>query len=48
VDLIPKKGKEMGVRFWIQGLLPPTEKDPDPRYAFEMFESCEYGQFRLR
>jgi hypothetical protein len=47
VDLVPKDGKEMGVRFWITGYLPPTEKNPDPRYAFEMFDSCEYGQFKL-
>jgi len=47
VDLVPKSGKEMGVRFWIQGYLPPTEQNPDPRYAFEMFECCEYGQFKL-
>ena len=37
----------MGVRLWIQGFLPPTTKNPDPRYAFEMFDSCEYGYFKL-
>jgi hypothetical protein len=47
VGLVPAEGQEMGVRWWMQGLLPATEKDPDPRYAFEMFDSCEYGYFRL-
>ena len=47
VDLVPADGKEMGVRLWMQGFLPPTEKNKDPRYAFEMFDSCEYGYFKL-
>ena len=45
--LIPSNGKVMGVRFWMQGFLPPTEQNEDPRYTFEMFEPCEYGYFRL-
>ena len=47
VGLAPKAGQEMGVRFWMQGFLPPTKKNPNPRYAFEMFDSCEYGYFKL-
>ncbi len=47
VGLAPAAGKEMGVRFWIQGFLPPTPENADPRYAFEMFDSCEYGYFTL-
>ena len=47
VGLVPADGKEMGVRLWVQGFLPPTEKSKDPRYAFEMFDSCEYGYFKL-
>jgi len=47
VGFVPKAGKEMGIRFWIKGLLPPTEKDPDPGYTWEMFDSCEYGYFKL-
>jgi len=47
VGLVPAEGKEMGVRLWMTGLLPPTEENRDPRYAFEMFESCEYAYFKL-
>jgi DNA-binding beta-propeller fold protein YncE len=47
VGLVPAAGKELGVRLWIQGFLPPTPENPDPRYAFEMFDSCEYGYFTL-
>jgi len=47
VGLVPAEGKEMAVRLWMQGMLPPTEKNKDPRYAFEMFNCCEYGYFRL-
>jgi hypothetical protein len=47
VGLVPAEGKEMAVRLWFQGPLPPTEKDKNPRYAFEMFDSCEYGYFKL-
>jgi DNA-binding beta-propeller fold protein YncE len=47
VGLIPAEGKEMGVRLYMVGYLPPTEKNPTPTYAFEMFESCEYGYFKL-
>jgi DNA-binding beta-propeller fold protein YncE len=46
-DFVPRAGKEMGVRFWIRGLLPPTDKDPDPGWVFEQFDSCEYGYFKL-
>ncbi len=45
LDLV--EGEEMGVRLWLQGFLPPTENNKDPRYAFEMFDSCEYGYFKL-
>ena len=47
VGLIPADGKEMGVRFWCRGYLPPTKKDKNPGYTFEMFHTCEYGQFKL-
>ncbi len=47
IGLVPKEGNEMGVRFWIQGFLPPTEENRNPHYAFEMFEACEYGYFKL-
>ncbi len=47
VGLVPAVGKEMGIRFWCQGYLPPTESNKDPRYSFEMFDVCEYGQFKL-
>ncbi|GMV36318.1 MAG: hypothetical protein AMXMBFR61_08260 [Fimbriimonadales bacterium] len=47
VGLTLKAGKEMGVRLWVRASLPPTDRDADPGYAFEMFGSCEYGYFRL-
>jgi hypothetical protein len=49
VGLVPADGKEMGVRFWCKGLTPVVDpqKNPDPGYAFEMFDTCEYGQFKL-
>ena len=47
VGLDLRDGEEMGVRLWIQGFLPPTDENKDPRYAFEMFDSCEYGYFKL-
>lgn len=47
VSLIPKAGKEMAVRLWCQGYLPPTEKNKYPSYAWGMFDSCEYGYFKL-
>ena len=47
VGLDLNDGKEMSVRLWIQGFLPPTDENKDPRYAFEMFDSCEYGYFKL-
>ncbi len=47
IDFVPADGQEMGVRFWINGYLPPTEKNPNPVYIWEMFESCEYGHFKL-
>jgi len=47
VGLTPADGKEMSVRLWMQGYLPSTEENPNPRYAFEMFNSCEYGYFKL-
>ncbi len=47
VSLTPKEGKEMSIRLWFQGYLPPTEKDPNPTYAWEIFESCEYAYFKL-
>ena len=47
VSLNPGENKEMAVRLWFQGFLPPTEKDKDPRFTFEMFDSCEYGYFKL-
>ena len=40
--------EEMAIRIWVQGFLSPTEENKDPRYAFEMFDSCEYGHFRLK
>lgn len=47
VDLVPKDGQEMGVRLWTVCYLPPTEKNKNPYYVFEMFDSCEYGYFKL-
>ncbi len=47
VDLVPREGQEMGVRLWNTGYLPPTEKNPNPYYVWEMFDSCEYGYFKL-
>lgn len=47
VGLDLSDGEEMGIRLWLQGCLPPDEKNPDPRYAFEMFDSCEYAYFTL-
>lgn len=47
VGLDLETGEEMGMRLWIQGLLPPTEEKPDGRYAFELLDSCEYAHFRL-
>jgi sugar lactone lactonase YvrE len=47
VDLVPTEGKEIGICFGNRGYLPPTEKNPDPRFLPEMFDSCEYGYFKL-
>ena len=45
LDLV--EGEEIGVRFWVTSLLPPTEEKKERRYTFEMFDSCEYGYFKL-
>lgn len=47
VGLDLEAGDEMAMRLWVQGLLPPTDGRPDPRYAFELLDSCEYAHFRL-
>jgi hypothetical protein len=47
VGLMPAEGKEMGVRLWVQGILPTADKDKPTRYFFEMFDTCEYGYFKL-
>jgi hypothetical protein len=47
VNLVPADGREIGIYFACRGYLPPTEKNGDPRFMPEMFDSGEYGYFKL-
>jgi hypothetical protein len=45
IDLV--EGEQMGILLRITGYLPPTEKNKDPRSAFEMLDTGEYAYFEL-
>jgi hypothetical protein len=45
LDLVD--GEEMSTRLWFSVALPPVEEGKKRSYAFEMFDSCEYGFFKL-
>jgi len=49
VGLVPKAGKEMSVRIWVSADLPENKrvKGKPHAYAFELFDNCQYGYFRL-
>jgi len=45
LDLV--EGERIAILLSIQGYLPPTDKNKDPRYGFELLDTGEYAYFEL-